>query len=171
MLSAEDLNQQGMELSQRGKLDKAIMAFNAALELEPANGVYLYNLALVFQKKQDWSTAGALLTRCLELEPQWVDCMIDLGLNHYHEEKYTLAEELYRKALEEDSMNYRGWNNLGVLYFVTGQLEEAAQAFETAVKLSPNYQDAWYNLKDSWQELGEKDKAREAEKRWRELDK
>ena len=48
----------------------------------------------------------------------------------------------------------RLWNNFGVLRFITERYREAGEFFERAVELDPVNADAWYNLADTLEELG-----------------
>ena len=51
------------------------------------------------------------------------------------------------------------YNNLGVTYNKLGQLEQAVQAYEEALKIDPDYADAHNNLGILFKELGQLDKA------------
>jgi len=168
-LKAEQLNRQGIELSESGKLDKALLAFTTALEMEPANSEVIYNTALVFMKKKDWTAAVRLLHRVEQLEPEEMDYLVDLGLCHYEQQQYEQAELCYRRALEKNPMNKRGWNNLGVLHFIKEDYTEAAELFKTALSLDPDYADGWFNLRDTLLELKDTAGARKADRRWQEL--
>lgn len=178
-MKAEEWNDKGVELSGRGKVDKAILAFSTALELEPANPRIIYNLSLAFIKKEDWEAAEKLLNRASELLEKTkgdqsdpllsADISVERGLCHYSQGNFSEAEKLYHHALEIDPLNSRGWNNLGVVYFQDSKFEDAAEVFRTAVKLDPENADAWFNLRDSYEELGDSKKARQADRSWREL--
>ncbi|HNY21914.1 MAG TPA: tetratricopeptide repeat protein [Treponemataceae bacterium] len=67
---------------------------------------------------------------------------------------------MYRNALELAPGNGRVWNNYGVLLFGQARYPEACQAFEKAVALVPDFADALYNLRDTYEELGRHDDAR-----------
>ena len=83
MVSADQLNSEGIRLSDAGKLDKALLAFTTALEMEPANPRVIYNMALVFIRKEDYATARELLEKAVSLDGDEADYRNDLGLCLY----------------------------------------------------------------------------------------
>jgi len=64
------------------------------------------------------------------------------------------AGEAYRQALELAPGNGRIWNNFGVLQFSQARYADAASSFEKALALIPDFEDALYNLRDTYDELG-----------------
>lgn len=47
-------------------------------------------------------------------------------------------EKIYQYATVNVPQDYRGWNNLGTLYFKHGEMDKAAQAFDRAAQVSPS---------------------------------
>jgi Tfp pilus assembly protein PilF len=66
----------------------------------------------------------------------------------------TAAEEAWQNALELDPGNGRIWNNFGTLCFGQSRFTEACQAFEKSVALIPYFEEALYNLRDTYEALG-----------------
>jgi Flp pilus assembly protein TadD len=60
----------------------------------------------------------------------------------------TCAEkaELYKKAIAQYGNDYRSHNNLGVIYYAQGNVEEAHRCFAKALQLEPNNADVNYNV-------------------------
>lgn len=56
------------------------------------------------------------------------------GNRNYKKEKYDKAEVLYRRALETDSMDYRGQFNLGNSLYRQKKYDEAARHFDAALQ-------------------------------------
>ena len=52
--------------------------------------------------------------------------------------------------------NPRIWNTVGVVYFNESDYISASEAFEHAITLNPYYYDAMFNLRDTYEELGNK---------------
>jgi tetratricopeptide (TPR) repeat protein len=171
MVSADTLNTQGIEYSHSGKYEKAIFAFTTALELEPANPRIIYNMALVFIKKEDWHTAEELLRRAIELEDDQADYYNDLGLCLYRQSDKSGAVESYEKALELDPTHSVAWNNRGVVYFQEENYIKAEEAFRTSVNLDSDWEDSWFNLRDTYEMLGEREKWKSAHKQYKKLKK
>ena len=169
MVSADTLNTQGIELSHTGKYEKALLAFTTALEMEPANPQIIYNMALVFIKKQDWQTAEELLKRAINLNNSESDFFNDLGICLYRQGDKTGAIENYEKALDLNPTHSVAWNNLGVIYFKEENYIKAEEAFRTSVNLNPDWEDSWYNLRDTYEMLGERNKWKKAHNQYRKL--
>ena len=53
--------------------------------------------------------------------------------------------ELYKKAVAQFADDYRSHNNLGMVYYAQGKIEEAAQCFAKALQLAANNADVNYN--------------------------
>lgn len=54
--------------------------------------------------------------------------------------------ELYKKAVAQFADDYRSHNNLGMVYYAQGKIEEAAQCFAKALQLAANNADVNYNV-------------------------
>lgn len=84
---------------------------------------------------------------------------------HYHlanayaaEKKYDSALKHYQKALEVPiiaPLKLGAYNNLGSLLQITGDLQNALQAYQTAVKIDPAFATGYYNLGMTWKSLGQ----------------
>jgi len=65
------------------------------------------------------------------------------------------AGTLYAHAIEVTKKNWLVWNNLGMFRLERGELPAALDAFESAVRIKPDYADAWYNAGVTLASLGE----------------
>ena len=68
------------------------------------------------------------------------------------------AEHCYRKALALRP-DARGHFNLGTTLYDQGKHEDAILAFREAVRLDPNFADAWNNLGETLRDRGDMDEA------------
>jgi len=59
------------------------------------------------------------------------------GERLFREGRYEEAEGFYLKAVAEDADNSLGYGRLGVIYTHLGELNDAKEALETAVRLAP----------------------------------
>lgn len=60
-------------------------------------------------------------------------------------------------------------NNLGDVYARQGNLQKAAEEFQKAIQINPNYGDAYHNLGNTYQQMGQMDLAIESYKKALEL--
>ncbi|KAM6229960.1 superkiller complex protein 3 isoform 2-T2 [Porphyrio hochstetteri] len=56
---------------------------------------------------------------------------------------YALAQHSFIKSVQAEQMNVVAWTNLGVLYLITGNIEQAHEAFKMAQSLEPSYLLCW----------------------------
>lgn len=59
----------------------------------------------------------------------------------------------YEKVLTLDPNNPSAHNDLGIIYIQQGKLRQAADEFETAIRLKPDYLEAKYNLEKTKQQI------------------
>ena len=52
----------------------------------------------------------------------------------------------HTKTLEIEPSFVKAYNNLGVIYYETGRLDEAIESLKKAIASSPQYTEAFYNL-------------------------
>jgi tetratricopeptide (TPR) repeat protein len=60
--------------------------------------------------------------------------------------KYADAATLYRATIQQNPNCWMCYNNLGVIYFQQGRIQEAMQDYEEAARLNPEFSDALDNL-------------------------
>lgn len=79
--------------------------------------------------------------------------------------RYEKAIEHFKKAVERDPGYHEAWNMLGYSYRRLGRLGEAFQAYDTCLKLKPDYEPAREYLGEAWLQAGNVEKAK-AELAW-----
>jgi len=84
--------------------------------------------------------------RALELEPENVDILIEIGLAYRHREQYDDAIEYYDKAIEIDDQNKVALNNKGYAYECKRDLETAKEWYKKSLAVDPAYDNPLVNL-------------------------
>lgn len=148
------LNLRGIRYIDEGKYDKAIQAFDQSLEASPSVPSVLFNRAEAKRLAGDCTGARADLMEALRLVPGEADYLHALGLVAYDEDDFSSALEWYSKALLADPDHSSAWNDSGVVHFRRGDFPAARTAFEMAVAKESGSAEAWYNLADTYEELG-----------------
>jgi protein O-GlcNAc transferase len=156
---ARAIVQRGVTLAERGDLDRAIAAHEAALVLEPsfaeahANLITLYGRARNFEKAEEHYRAVVGLG--VNLSTAHYDYGVLLGL----QEKWDPAAEAYRRAIEVNPLHAQAYNNLGQILERRRDLDAAADAYRTALASQPTFRLARFNLGRMLLALGRADTA------------
>jgi len=158
MAAADGWNARGNALFNRGEIEKAIQAYNRAIQLNPSFGWPYSNLALTYLTQGQYAEAILLYERSLELLNSDKDKAVSwngLGNIYRRINDYENAVAAYQKAAEldpdtagmrEGTNNLQGdqntnssqtWNDLGEAFFKAGAYDKATEAFHKAIELGP----------------------------------
>lgn len=151
------LNDSAVVLASEGHHEEAIACLRKALLVEPKNSTLWFNLALSYRALCSLADAKEALFRAADENPLDVDILDTLAVVLHECGEDAASETIYVRTLELAPGNGRVWNNYGVLQFSQSRFAEACQSFEKAVTLIPDFDDALYNLRDTYEELGKKE--------------
>jgi len=143
---AGNLNNKANRLLQEGKAQEAADAYRKAVQLDPNNAQWQYNLSLALARLGDREGQKTALERALEIDPNVAATHNDLGLICLSEHNLESAEKEFRAALELDPKFAEAQNNLGVVYSEQGKDSEALALFRQATENDPRYARAFVNL-------------------------
>ncbi len=105
--------------------------------------------------------------RDAEIEkPESYELSYNLGNVMYQQEKYQDAMDKYYKSLSADDVKHRAWANynLGNALYRSGKYPESIQAYQKCLELTPDDEDAKYNLefvRKKMKEMMDKEKQRQ----------
>jgi tetratricopeptide (TPR) repeat protein len=163
------LNRKGINLTDEGKYPAAIAAFAAALELGERLPGVLFNRAEAERLSGAFEEAKRDLEEALALAPAEPDYLHALGLLAYDMDDFAAADALFDRAIALKADHSQAWNDKGIIQFRKGAFRPARECFEKAVAADPELQEGWYNLADTYEELGMKADRARALKRLAEL--
>jgi len=118
------------------QISEAKAAFEEAIAIDPNYDEAIYNLA-VLEEKNDPLRCIALLTRAVEIDPDYLIAHQMLGRMLQKQGNLKDAEFHFRRCLKIDPDEY--WSNLFLanLLGVMGRNEEAEKAYRHAIELEP----------------------------------
>ena len=154
--SSEKLNTRAIELASGGYYSEALACLKRAIAIDRNNYYLWYNLGITYRDAGDLENACNALETALTYNPNDSDILDSLGLIYLSIGESECAYEILTQAVETQENNPKLWNDLGVVQFSLGMYEQASLSFEKAVKQFPHYYDALFNLRDTYQELGNK---------------
>ena len=114
-----------------------------------------YNLACDLEAVSP-EEAERAYRRAIELDPEYIDALINLGHLAHAAGRTEEAELLFRRTIEVDPDHPVGWYNLGVALEDRGRRKEAVAAYLEAVRLSPGHASAHFNLSRLYEGMGAK---------------
>jgi tetratricopeptide (TPR) repeat protein len=151
----------------KGERDQAFEVYNRAIEKNPENPDLLFNLARLHFMKNDFESAIKYFDRVIAINPDDFESNLNVG-NAYlgmaektdkalREEEEKIGKELSDKRAEVKSLYMQSipylekalevkpdqagvWNNLGVAYIRTDQVEKGKAAFNKAEELNNSEQ-------------------------------
>ncbi len=150
----ELLNSQAIELAAHGDYPAAIACFKRALEIEKTNYLLWFNLAITYRDNGDLALAKDALEKAYYIEDEddeVIEMLALVSLNCGAEDE---ALRYCAEGLELNPTNAHIWNTMGVIYFNRAEYDMACEAFEQAITINSYYYDALFNLRDTYEELG-----------------
>lgn len=166
---SETLNNQAIMYAADGAFTEAIACFKRAIVIEKNNSLIWYNLGVTYRDAGELKKAQNALKTACSLAPQDENILETFGTISLLLKDYNSVLTAARDGLELNESNAHFYNLSGVVFFQMAEYEKAAEFFESAVQINPYYEDALYNLKDTYSELKNKNGEEECNKRIKEL--
>lgn len=143
----------------------------AVLAHEPTTAEAWFDVgACADRDRSGFPAAIAAYRKALEVDPDHVPSLINLGNVHYELGDFGRAREMYARAAAVDAENPRTHFNLGNASDEVGDLLGALRAYRRAIALWPGYADAHFNFALVAEKLDSWDLARRHWRRFLELE-
>uniref|UniRef100_E6QNY6 TPR repeat protein n=1 Tax=mine drainage metagenome TaxID=410659 RepID=E6QNY6_9ZZZZ len=114
----------------------------------------LFLEAIQAEEQGDRAAALEVYSNILEHDPNFTAALINLGTIHYHQGRFLLAEQFYRRATVADPNYVLAFFDLGNVLDELRRSDESIQAYRAALALAPEYADAHYNLAMAYERKG-----------------
>ncbi len=128
----------GLSAWKAGEDEKAVHAFDKALELDPAHRKSLFNSSRVLLENDRPKEALERIEKALAIEPMSNEGLRLLGRARYELGNAEEAIQAYQRALCLDERDVWSMNNLGLIYIQQGRSNEAIPPLARAVELRGN---------------------------------
>ncbi|MGH8543944.1 MAG: tetratricopeptide repeat protein [Gammaproteobacteria bacterium] len=127
----------GDQAFRQGEFDKALYAYATALEEGGPDAAVFFRLGVVHERLEQNPQAEAAFDKVLELQPEHVGALEQLGLLLAGRHANERAEKLFERALELDANRWRAHNALGILDDLRKDYAAAIEHYEAALALVP----------------------------------
>jgi tetratricopeptide (TPR) repeat protein len=150
-------------LQEGDRLDESVEAYKSMLKIDPGNHDGWYDMGYIQQQLGNAADAAASFSRALELNPVDKDALIFLGMSFMSQGEYPNAIDAYERALEIDPSCVTSHYNLGTAFLNSKpesnrsaeDYHRAGHHFHEAIRVHPDYADAYFNLALCYQGCGE----------------
>jgi Flp pilus assembly protein TadD len=123
----------GYILSHEGKAKESLAEYTRAAQLRAPSANDYKVVAVDYVLLGDFLDADQWFTKALEMNPSDADGWYYLGRTKYNENRFSEAIDAFHNCLKLDAHNVKAEDNLGLSYEGLNQIEEATQAFRTAI--------------------------------------
>ncbi len=156
--------QLGVLYKKMGNITQAIQSYQAALNIKKTYDKGWYALGIAYKENGDMNNAKMAFEEAVRLNSKYYKAHKSLGEIFIDLQQYDAAVKSFKTAINYKSDYAAAYHALGITYG-KGKLEDysrAVEALEQAVKLNKREVLSWYSLAESYNELGECEKAKEA---------
>ena len=129
-----------------GHADQAVALYREAIEAQPQNASFEYDLAMALELAGDKIQERAALEKAIQLNPGFAAAENLLGSLTAEAGETAAAEQHFRNALAAMPRYAEASNNLGTLLGQLGRDTEAEVRFRSSVSANPRFTLAWVNL-------------------------
>ena len=165
----DQLNNQAIIFAKDGNYNDAIQCFKRAIIIDSDNSLLWYNLGVTYKDMGELKDAHEAFLKAFRINYENEDTIEALATCCIQMKRLAEAEHYSMIGLDTNEANPHFWNLMGVINFQKEDYKEAANFFEQAVFINPYYEDALINLRDTYEELGNKTGMTECQKKLNEL--
>ncbi len=147
------------------KFEQALAYYTRAIEIKDDDSIVLYNLGMALQKSGKQKEAETIYRHAIDGNPPGLQASLianQLGLIAIARKAPDEALAYFQKAVDADGTNAIAQKNLGLLYLRKQNNEGAANHLALAIRLKPDYADAYYWLGIVREQQGRPEEARAA---------
>lgn len=144
-LTTEELTDKAEQLEESGKLNEALEYWHAAVQREPDDAVILCQFGNLARTLERWSEAERALKSAVNLAPELPNPCTLLGFLYFDQDMLEKAMSYFQKSLEIEP-TAGVFTSLGVVQLELGLTDDARASLEKAIRIDPNYEEAYYNL-------------------------
>ena len=151
----------GRFLEAQGRVNEAEQAYRTAVEHDPWLASAHYNLGtVVLRRGGETAEAVQHLERAVELEPDYVDALVNLGIVQAGGGDVEAGGALFQRAVDADPNHANALSNLGTYHLQRGAFRDAVNVLTRAVAVAPGRADVVAGLAASYLQLGNPAEAR-----------
>lgn len=153
--TADEALANGVRLQQQGDLERAIVEFRRAVELDPDRTDALSNLSVAYLQSGRPAQALPGLQRARAALPEHGGIAYFLGLAYFQTERHAEARDVLAWVLDRQPGNGQALHLYGLCLLKLGDLKDGIRALERVVAADPNNRRAAYTLGSAYIKAGQ----------------
>jgi tetratricopeptide (TPR) repeat protein len=118
----------------------ALIYYNNALKLKPADEMALYNKALFYQNLLQWNNALDAYAALHKVSPFNSDAHYNLGFIHMELGLYDIATNNFSDAIYSNSEFYEAYYSRGNCFETLGNIAQAESDYKRAISINQEYE-------------------------------
>jgi protein O-GlcNAc transferase len=138
--------QRGIDYHGKGQWEDAIREYRRAIDLDPADPDPRFNLGVLYQDRGNLKEAKAQYQAILALRRDYAPAWVNLASLQELEGDTQAAEASYTKATQADPLSSTAASQLGFFLLRRERLDDAATAFQEAVRRDPQSANGHFGL-------------------------
>lgn len=146
LIQGECLYVVGLAWSGLNELDKAVTAFQAAMQCGFSTPYVIFNLANCYRTLKQFEMAHQCYAQALELFPDFVECQHNLALLYKDQGLEQQALQQLRRLLLLMPDYYQASFTIAEVHRERYRFAEAIAAYRMSLEAKPDFCDAWNNL-------------------------
>jgi tetratricopeptide (TPR) repeat protein len=115
----------------------AIPALKRAQALDPRNAAINFALGSAYFQQQQYTDSVSAIKAGLKIKPNTPGALFDLGNAYMMLKRPKDAVDNYQRAIAQDKTFWPAINNIGLVRYETGDVDEALKLWRQALSLSP----------------------------------
>jgi tetratricopeptide (TPR) repeat protein len=143
--SALAYNGRGAAYDDKNDLDRAIVDYTHAIQLNPNLDFVYNNRGVAYFKKHQYAEAIADYDHAIQINPKYAKAFDNRGDAYRGKGDFDQAVAEYSQAIALDPKYATAYSDRGNVYRDKGDLDSSLADFEQAIKLDPNVAYVYYN--------------------------
>jgi len=128
----------GLAYYQGDKIEKAIAAYQTALQLEPNFADAYGGLGVIYWRSGDLAAAIRYCQKAIKIAPENIEFHQNLTQIYWQKEMYDRAAIGYRIILELNPSDENALHRLGIILLSKQEYDEAVSCFQKVLQLNPD---------------------------------
>ncbi|HFA50605.1 MAG TPA: tetratricopeptide repeat protein [Bacteroidetes bacterium] len=127
--------------------EKSADLCNIALSLDSTQIGLKWYMGNIHQERKEYKLAEDYYKQVIAVDPAFnPDVYNNLGLVYFETGRYSLAEKMYLKSVEMDSMFFLAYKNLGLLYYISKNYKKSTSANLKCIAIDAEDSMPYFNI-------------------------